>query len=84
MTEQPLSKTKIVSFMKSMKIDTGIADNDQRYLYGIGRNTTVDIMLAGIMCGDFDEAKPEVKQVPKSQPDVGDLFPQKVTPVRQG
>ena len=79
MTEQPLSKTKIVSFLKSMKVDTNNVDNDQRYLYGIGRNTLADILLAGIMIGDFNEDKPEVKpdikQVPKSQPDVTDLFP---------
>jgi hypothetical protein len=50
-----ISKEKLISYLKSCKIDTTGIDNSNRYLYSTGRNSMADILLIGIYCGDFDE-----------------------------
>ena len=55
MTDPQLSRQKLIAYIKSAKIDTTGIDNHNRYMYSLGRNTLVDVLIAGIYFGDFDE-----------------------------
>ena len=59
MTEQPISKTKLLKQLREAKIDISTCTDDHRMMYGLGRNILADILIAGICMGDFDE---DVKQ----------------------
>ena len=48
------STQKLITYLKSAKVDTSGIDNVNRYLYGTGRNSLVDTLLVSIYCGDFD------------------------------
>lgn len=58
MTEKPLSRKKLVEYLKSAKIDTTFMNIDTekpRFMYSLGRNMLADVLISGIMMGDFDE-----------------------------
>lgn len=57
MTEPQLSRQKLINYIKSAKIDTTSIDNQNRYMYSLGRNTLADVLIAGIYFGDFDEGE---------------------------
>ncbi len=50
-----LSSEKLIAYLKSAKIGISSTDTDIRYMYGTGRNVMIDILLANIYMGDFDE-----------------------------
>ena len=51
----PLSRTKLLAFLKAAYTDPATVDNERRYLYVTGRNSVVNTLIIGIYCGDFDE-----------------------------
>ena len=55
MEQKPCSKKKLVSYLKSAKVDTTTMDNDSLYLYSAGRNILADAMIVAICTGEFDE-----------------------------
>ena len=60
MQEKPLSRQKILSYLKTASLRTDDFDSIHRYMYALGRSTLADNLLAGIYCGDFDAGKAEV------------------------
>lgn len=59
MQEKPLSRQKILSYLKTASLRTDDFDSIYRYMYALGRSTLADNLLAGIYCGDFDAGKDE-------------------------
>jgi hypothetical protein len=57
-TDRPISREKLMDYLKSMYTNPTTVDNDQRYLYVIGRNAVLDILVASVYCGDFDAVLP--------------------------
>ena len=55
MPEKPISKQKLINYLRSAKVDAATADSEFRYLYITGRNNLVDVLLVSLYCGDFDE-----------------------------
>lgn len=55
MAEIPLSRKKIIAFLKEQHVDTKDMSNDTRYAYCTGKNQICDTLAIGIMAGDFDE-----------------------------
>ena len=53
--QKPLSKQKLLEYLKSAKIDSSYITYEPRYMYTIGRNMLADVLIAGIIMGDFDE-----------------------------
>jgi hypothetical protein len=60
MADKPLSRKKILAYLKTASLHVGDFDNNNRYMYALGRTTLADNMLAGLYCGDFDVGKDEV------------------------
>lgn len=60
MQEKPLSRKKILAYLKTARLHVGDFDNNNLYMYALGRTTLADNMLAGLYCGDFDAGKDEV------------------------
>ena len=54
----PLSRTKLLAFLKAAYTDPATVDNERRYLYVTGRNSVVNTLIIGVYCGDFDEPAP--------------------------
>ena len=48
-----ISKRKLINFMRQVHVDTsGMPDN--QYLYATARNILADLVLVGIISGEFD------------------------------
>lgn len=58
MTEKPISRQKLESFLRSAKETTEGVDDMNRFLYITGRNILADAALASLILGDFDEEAP--------------------------
>lgn len=54
-TEKPISRKKLIEYLKCAKVDTSFITNDHRYMYTTGCNMLADVLISGIMMGDFDE-----------------------------
>lgn len=57
MTDKPISREKLLAYLRSTKTDAGDSSNEYRYMYITGRNILADVMITGIMFGDFDETE---------------------------
>lgn len=55
--ERKISREKLLAYLKSTKLDAGYTTNEYRYMYITGRNILADVMITGIMFGDFDETE---------------------------
>jgi len=60
----PLSKNKLVKFLKESHIDLKNADG-KMYFYGTGRNIIADLVLVGIAMGEFEFDKEVEEKEPK-------------------
>ena len=54
MTEPPLSRQKLVDFLKQSRMDTTGMDNHM-LLYATGNNIRTDLILVSVFTGQFDE-----------------------------
>jgi hypothetical protein len=55
----PLSRTKLLAFLKAAYTDVGDVDNLYRYSYASGSNNLASRVIVGIFSGDFDERDAE-------------------------
>ena len=53
--EPSISREKLIAFLRAMRQDQAPSGNDMGYMYTLGRNVSIDLVLASIYCGDFDE-----------------------------
>jgi hypothetical protein len=60
MSSDTISKSKLISFLRSARSDThDLEESDPRCLYSRGRNILADLVLVGIATGDFDMEEKE-------------------------
>ena len=53
--EVPLSRPKLIAYLKSQYIDKKNITKESMYLYATGRNSLADNLLISIISGEFDE-----------------------------
>ena len=53
--EPSISREKLIASLRAMRQEQAPAGNDMGYMYTLGRNVSIDLVLASIYCGDFDE-----------------------------
>ena len=70
MTEPPLSRQKLVDFLKQSRMDVSGMDN-HTLLYATGRNIVADLILVGLFTGQFDE---DQKRSTKTDPSIGEAM----------
>lgn len=58
MTPAPLSRQKLLDFLKQAKANTEGMDNNA-FLYATGRNVLADLIIVGLFTGEFDESEKE-------------------------
>ena len=51
--DTPISSRKLIEYLKSSRVNLEGA-NEQMYLYGTGRNILADLVLIGIVTGQFE------------------------------
>jgi len=53
--QPPLSRTKILAYLKANYVDQSSMDIGNLYLYSAGNNIRVNHMIVSIINGEFDE-----------------------------
>ena len=54
MTQELISKEKLIARLKEMRMESMDYENEKRFLYQVGRNNAVDLLLVDVACGDMD------------------------------
>jgi hypothetical protein len=53
--QNPISRQKLLEFLRAAKMSNSDVDNTNRYMYILGNNRVISHLYVSIICGDLDQ-----------------------------